>query len=119
MNDSKTIRVLFSEEDRERLEPILDRLKASGLRTAEADGTLQRTDTVLAVLSENFCRDRVLTDKLLTFVGSGAENILPLQLDPQPLPDELKNALYSRNIIPAADRDASLIAERVIAVRKQ
>ena len=115
MNDSKTIRVLFSEEDRERLEPILDRLKASGLRTAEADGTLRKTDTVLAVLSENFCRDRVLTDKLLTFVGSGAENILPLQLDPQPLPDELKNALYSRNIIPAADRDASLIAERVIA----
>ena len=45
--------------------------------------------------------------RMIGMIGAGMENILPLQMDDAPVPDELKNALYSRNIIPASGREAS------------
>ena len=107
----KVIHLLCSEADRAALQPVLDALKARGLRVSEqAPG---KNDLVLAVLSERFYDENGKTEALLDLVAAGAENVLPLQLDGAPIPDTIKNALYARNIIPAAGRDAAHTAERI------
>ena len=113
MNKSKHIRLLRCGADEEALKPIEEQLVRSGFRVDE--GAAGKDDVVLAVLSEAFYKDKDLTDRLLGLIGAGADKVLPLQLDDAPIPEQLKNALYARNIIPAAGRDASLIAERIIS----
>ena len=65
-------------------------------------------------LSENFYKDKTLTDALLAAVGKGGDKVLPLQLDKAAIPDDIKNAIYARNIIPVGGRDADLVADRII-----
>lgn len=89
------------------------RAENQGLRVSEE--TPRKKNLVLAALSERFYADSGKTKALLDLVAAGAENVLPLQLDETPIPDVLKNALYSRNIIPASKRDAAHTAERIAA----
>ena len=109
----KVIHLLCSDADRAALQPVLDALKARGLRVSEE--TPGKNDLVLAALSEAFYADDGKTGALLDLVAAGAENVLPLQLDSAPIPDTIKNALYARNIIPASGRDAAHTAERIAA----
>ena len=110
--NKKVICLLCSDADRAALQPVLDALKARGLRvSAEAPG---KNDLVLAVLSEAFYADEGKTGTLLDLVAAGAENVLPMQLDGASIPDAIKNALYARNIIPASGRDAAHTAERIV-----
>ena len=108
MNKSKHIRLLRFGADEEALKPIEEQLVRRGFRVDE--GAAGKDDVVLAVLSKSFFEDEDLTKKLLGLIGSGADKV-----DDAPIPDRLKNALYARNIIPAAGRDASLIAERIVS----
>ena len=108
------IRVLSAPADREALAPILEALRAKGLRPAITDEP-GKDDLILAVLSENLYADETLSRRVLDLVAAGAENVLPLRLDKEPVPEALMNALYARNIIPAGERDAALIAERIAA----
>ena len=109
----RKIRLLCSDADREALQELMAQLRARGLQVSEeAPG---KNDVVLAALSESFYADREKTDALLGLIGAGAENVLPVQLDAAPIPDAVKNALYARNIIPAAGRDAAHTAERIAA----
>lgn len=109
----RTIRLLCSDADREALQELLRQLRARGLQVSQdASG---KNDVVLAALSGSFYEDREKTDTLLGLIGAGAENVLPLQLDAVPIPDTVKNALYARNIIPAAGRDTAHTAERIAA----
>ena len=116
---SKTVKVLFTEKDREALQPVLEALRAKGLRVSEAAGELRKDDTVLAALSEAFYADQAAEERLLGLIGSGAENVMPLQMDAAPMPEGLKNAIYSRNIIPGTARSPEQIAERVVAALPQ
>lgn len=109
----KVIHLLCSDGDRAALQPVLDALQAKGLRVSGE--VPEKNDLVLAVLSEAFYADNDKTDALLDLLAAGAENVLPLQLDGVPIPDAIKNALYARNIIPAAGRDAAHTAERIAA----
>ncbi|MBQ5757977.1 MAG: hypothetical protein IIV93_05615, partial [Clostridia bacterium] len=111
---NRVIRVLCAEADSERLRPVLDALLKKGLRVSDARNA-GKNDIILAALSENFYADHEGTDALLGLIGAGAENVLPLQLDGVPVPDTLKNALYARNIIPAAGREPVQIAERIVS----
>ena len=113
MNKSKHIRLLRCGADEEAFKPIEEQLIRRGFRVDE--GAAGKDDVVLAVLSKSFFEDEDLTKKLLGLIGSGADKVLPLQLDEAPIPEQLKNALYARNIIPAAGRDASLIADRIVS----
>ena len=115
MSKYNQIKVLFTEVDRETLEPVLEQLRARSLRIIEGSDSIQKGDVVLAALSENFYADSTQSDRLLSLIGSGAESILPLQLDAAAIPDTLKNALYARNIIPAAGREPGQIAERILS----
>ena len=117
MKTNGTIRLLCTEQDREKLQPILDALAVKGLRAAA--GEPGRDDVTLAALSESFYADKEKTDKLLALVGAGAEKLFPLRLDEAPVPETLMNALYSRNIVSAEGRDAGLIAERIAAALPQ
>ena len=110
----RNIKILFTEADRARLQPLFEQLGAKGLRAQEAGDTLKTSEVVLAVLSENAYGDKALVDRVLGLIGAGAETVLPLQLDGAAMPDALKNALYARNIIFAAERDDKLIAERIV-----
>lgn len=109
----KVIHLLCCDADRAALQPVLDALQAKGLRVSGE--VPEKNDLVLAVLSEAFYADNDKTDALLDLLAAGAENVLPLQLDGVPIPDAIKNALYARNIIPAAGRDAAHTAERIAA----
>ena len=40
--------------------------------------------------------------------------MLPLQLDKAAIPDDIKNAIYARNIISVGGRGADLVADRII-----
>ena len=115
MSKYNQIKVLFTEADRETLKPVLEQLRARGLRMIEGADSIQKGDVVLAALSEHFYADSTLSDRLLSLIGSGAENVLPLQLDAAAIPDTLKNALYARNIIPAVGREPGQIAERILS----
>ena len=115
----KHIRVLSAPADREALSPVLEQLRAKGLRVSETEEAPGKNDLVLAVLSRSFYADEALTHRLLGLVGAGAENLLPLRLDAEPVPEALMNALYARNIIPAQGRDAALLAERIVAALPQ
>ena len=108
----QSVRLLLAEADRAALTPVLDALRAKGVAVAEGKGSAG--DTILAVLSEHFYADSSLKDALLGAIGGGAENVLPLQMDSAEIPDDLKNALYARNIISMGERDANLIADRII-----
>ncbi len=108
----KVIHLLCSDADRAALQPVLDALKTRGLHVSEE--TPRKKNLVLAALSERFYADDSKTKALLDLVAAGAENVLPLQLDSASIPDVLKNALYSRNIIPASKRDAAHTAERIV-----
>ena len=112
----KTIRILAAEADRERLDPILESLHAQGIRTEESGKAGSGRDgSVLAVLSEAFYSDAEAVENLLGLLGQGVGNVLPLQLDETPIPDTVKNALYSRNIISASGREPAQIASRIIS----
>ena len=110
---SKPLHVLSAPADREALGPILEALGARGLRVSESEPG--KNDLILAVLSENLYADAALTRRVLDLVAAGAENVLPLRLDAVKVPQALMNALYARNIIPAGERDAALLAERIVA----
>ena len=111
----KTVKLLFAEQDRAALQPLLDELRKKGLRCVALTGEARKNDVVLAVLSEAFYADGAAVDKLLGLIAAEAENMLPLQLDGAPIPDALKNALYARNIIPTAGRDDAHTAERILS----
>ena len=115
MRKSAGIGLLISPDDREELQALLAQLNRRGLRVSERNDAAGKDDIVLAVLSEAFYKEKDLTDRLLGLIGAGADKVLPLQLDDAPIPERLKNALYARNIIPTAGRDASLIAERIVS----
>ena len=115
MKQNVVLRLLCAEANREALQPVLDALKEKGLRISDAEGGLRKGELLLAVLSEQFFADSEKQKTLLEALSTGAENVLPLKLDEAEIPEELMNALYARNIIPAAGRDTGLIAERVLA----
>ena len=112
---NKRIRLLCAAGDCDTLNGILEQLERKGLRVSRSADGPNKNETVLAVLSENFFADESLRAELLGLIGSGAENVLPLQLDSTPVPDEIMNALYSRNIISAGGRDDAQIAERIVS----
>ncbi len=115
MSTANTIKLLCTETDLKALEPVLAQLRAKGLAIAETPDKLDKKDLVLAVLSSAFYADADKTEKLLGLIGAGSQNVLPLQLDTENIPETLKNALYARNIIPADGRDAAHTADRIIS----
>ena len=112
---TKNIRLLCTEEDRAALEPVLSALAEKGIRIAETKNSTGKTDVVLTVLSEHFTADPEKTEQLFSLLAGGAEYILPLKIDEAPLPDSVKNALYSRNIISSEGRDSVHTAERILS----
>jgi len=110
---SQQIMLLSSPADEEALRPILEQLRAKGVRVSEGEAP-KKDDIVLAALTESFYADEKLTKRLLDLIGAGAKYVLPLQLTAEAVPARIKDALYSRNIIPAQGRDAGQIAQRVI-----
>ena len=110
----KSLHILCADRDRQALEPVLEALRAKGLRIAEKPGA-GKGALVLAALSESFYSEPGKTEALLELVGAGTAQLLPLQLDTAPIPEDLKKALYTRNIIPAAGRDPEQLAQRIAA----
>ena len=108
----QSVKLLFAQADKTVLTPVLDALREKGIKVSE--GSPEGDEILLAALSENFYKDKTLTDALLAAVGKGGDKVLPLQLDKAAIPDDIKNAIYARNIIPVGGRDADLVADRII-----
>ena len=53
----KTVKLLFAEQDRAALQPLLDELRKKGLRCVALTGEARKNDVVFAVLSEAFYAD--------------------------------------------------------------
>ena len=110
--NARSVKLLMAQSDAGKVFPILDALKAKGITVSEA--APGKGGTILAVLSENFYADPGLKKALLGAVSAGGVNVLPLRLDSAAIPEDLKNALYARNIISTDERDSGLIADRII-----
>ena len=111
MNE-RSVKLLFAQPDKDKLDPILEALRAKGIKVSE--GSSAGEEILLAALSENFYADSALTDALLAAVGKGGDKVLPLQLDNAPIPENIGNAIFARNIISAPGREAELVADRII-----
>ena len=96
----QSVKLLFAQADKTVLTPVLDALREKGIKVSE--GSPEGDEILLAALSE------------LAAVGKGGDKVLPLQLDKAAIPDDIKNAIYARNIIPVGGRDADLVADRII-----
>ena len=101
----QSVKLLFAKADKTVLTPVLDALRKKGIKVSE--GSPEGDEILLAALSENFYADKSLTDALLAAVGKGGDKVLPLQLDKAAIPDDIKNAIYARNIIPVSGRGIS------------
>ncbi|MBQ6427092.1 MAG: hypothetical protein IJJ92_09940 [Clostridia bacterium] len=113
MKNRGTIRVLACDQDRERLAPVLDALRALGFRTKDLQNAPGKNDAVLAVLTEAFYSDPDKRKTVLDCVAAGVKTVIPFQLDGTPVPRDLKDVLYARNIISAEGRSAEQSAERI------
>ena len=109
----RSIKLLRSKADTDQLAPVLEALQRKGASLSEEKAG--KGDFLLAVLSESLYADRALCDTLLEAVGQGSENVLLLQLDQAPVPEEIKTAIFARNVISVPGRDPDLIAERVLS----
>ncbi|MBQ8053792.1 MAG: hypothetical protein IJ198_08340 [Lachnospiraceae bacterium] len=106
------VKLLLAQADKAVMAPLLEALSAKGIKVSEGDP--EGEETLLAALSENFFADKSLTDALLGAVGKGGDKVLLLQLDKAEIPDDIRNAIYARNIISVDGRDADLVADRII-----
>ena len=113
MKKSTTIRLLISPENTGAIDGILAILRKKGLHFSASDAPLKKTDTVLAVLSEQFYADQPLRTRLLDHLATGSRNVLLLRLDDVPIPSEINNALYSRNIVSAPGKEDAQLAQRL------
>ena len=107
----QTIKTLYAEADRSKLDPILAALKAKGIQVS--DQNAEGEGTLLAAFGENFYTNESLKKALLDAVARN-EHILLLQVDECEIPDKIKNAVYARNIITVGDRSPELVADRII-----
>lgn len=114
-NQFTKINVLFSDEDKERLDPILKELRNKGIQVSEDKNGIRHSDIILVALSGNFYEDGETEEVLLNLLGKGAKRVLPVRIDDTPVPDKLKNVLYSRNIISTSGRNVTQTADRIIS----
>ncbi len=113
MKKTTNIRLLASPENMDAIQGILALLRKKGLHISSSDRPLKKTDCVLAVLSEQFYADDSLRTRLLDRLASGSGTVLLLQLDNAAIPQEIKNPLYSRNIISTAGKEDAQLAQRL------
>ena len=110
--NGRTVRLLLAKADKDNVSPIIDALREKGITAIE--GTPEKGDTLLAVLSKNFYEDSSLKDALLSATAFNGESVLPLQIDKEKMPEDLRNAIYARNILSAVGREPGLVADRII-----
>ena len=113
MKQKRLIRILACEQDRERLEPVLAALRALGFRTEDLSRAPGKNDVVLAVLTDAFYGDAEKRQTVLDSIAAGVKTVIPLRLDGTPVPQDLKDVLYARNIISGEDRSSEQTAERI------
>lgn len=109
------MKLVASTDDQQRLQGILEQLRAQGVRISAANGALRKKDIVLVVLSEHFYGDETLRAQLFDLLAMGADHILPLNLGNVPVPEDIMNLLFARNIITPSDRDDVQVAERILS----
>ena len=114
MKKRVAIRLLAAPEDRDAIQGIVQQLRTRGMRIAAAGGNLRKKDVVIAVLSDRFYADEALRSQLFQQLAVGADTILPLKLGDSPIPEDIMNLLFSRNIIPVSGRDDAQVAERIL-----
>ena len=114
MKKKAAIKLLAAPGDQARVQGILQQLRDHGVRISEG-GHLRKNDFVLAVLSERFYENEELKSRLFAQLALGADNILPLNLEDGPVPREIMDLLFSRNIIALAGRDEGQVAERILS----
>ena len=108
------MKLVAAKEDQQRLRGILEKLRTQGVRISAASGPLKKKDMVLVVLSEHFYGDEALRAQLFDLLAMGADYILPLNLGDVPVPEDIMNLLFARNIITPSDRDDDQVAERIL-----
>ena len=94
------INILFTGADRKLLEPILEQLRANGLKVSEVNKNINKKGITLAALSKSFYDDKETSDALLNLIGMGAENVLPIRLDDTPVPDTLMLFIPATSFLP-------------------
>ena len=115
MRKKALIKILAVPEDQEKLQCVLQQLHSSGVEISQKNDSLGKKDMVLVVLTERFYQDEDLKERLFDQLAMGAENILPLDLGEVPIPEEIMNLLFARNIIMASGRSDEQLAARILS----
>jgi len=115
MKKKALIKVLAAPEDLEKLAGVLEHLGRNGVAVSADSAGIGKKDMVLAVLSDRFYSDEGLKTQLFDQLAVGAENILPLNMEDTPVPEEIMNLLFARNIIMASGRSDAQMAERILS----
>lgn len=115
MKKKALIKILAAPEDQEKLLGVFEHLRSSGVKISQKNDALEKKDMVLVVLTERFYQDADLKERLFDQLAAGAENILPLNLEEAPVPEEIMNLLFARNIIMASGRTDEQVAERILS----
>lgn len=115
MKKRALLKILAAPEDLESLRGVFEHLRGNGVKVSEESTGLGKKDMVLAVLSDRFYADEELKSKLFDLLAAGAENILPLNLADKPVPEDIMNLLFARNIIMPSGRSDEQLAERILS----
>lgn len=109
------LKVLAAPEDLEQLQEVFEHLRKNGVRISQKTDSLEKKDLVLTVLSERFYADEKLKAQLFDQLAVGADMILPLNIGQVPVPEEIMNLLFARNIIMASGRTDEQLGERILS----
>lgn len=119
MKKRAAIKLLAAPEDQDALQGVWKELRTRGIQVSPARGALRKKDIVLAVLSDRFYEDARLKEQLFQQLALGADTILPLKLGDSPVPRDIMDLLFARNIIPVSGRDDVQVAERILSAVPQ
>ena len=107
----KTIIPVFAPQDEEKAQPILEALKARGIRS-DAGKASKKNAVALLFLSAGFAADAAAQERFFALDSAGVP-VIPVDLDGAQQPELVESAVIAKNAIAAAGRTSEEIAERV------
>ena len=116
-NAKPFVLALFSEQDREKVLPVLEALEKKRLTLCGQDGKAtekqaRKACTTIAFLSEAFAKDQ---EKQKAFFAAEAAGlpVIPVKLDDAKQPEVLERSIFAKNAIQAERYTTEGLAERI------
>ena len=116
-NGKPYVLVLFAEQDKKKVLPVLEALEKRGLTFCGQDGKAKKGQarkacTTIAFLSESFAKDERIQQVFFTADAAGMP-IIPVKLDNAKQPEVLERSITAKNAIMAERYSTEELSERI------